>query len=202
MTIATSAEPPLEPEALERFVETLRGGGIVAAPTETLVGLLGDALDAATVERIVRIKQRPAHLPLAVLVPDLQSVERVAAPLEGRALELARAHWPGPLTLLLRVREGLPAPLSRDGKIGVRVPGPSRALELLRAYGGPLTATSANRSGEPARAGTAELSPELRAEIDAICEGRAPGGLASTLLDVTLEPYRLLRAGAIELALP
>ncbi len=113
------------------------------------------------------------------------------------ARALAVAHWPGALTLVARARMRLPAPLLRDGTVGVRVPGPSLALDLVRAFGGPLTATSANLSGSPPIESTDDLDPELR--VDAVVHGRAGGGLASTLLDVTVEPFRLLRAGAVTL---
>jgi L-threonylcarbamoyladenylate synthase len=96
-------------------------------------------------------------------------------------------------------RASVPAALVRDGKIGVRVPGPSPALELCRAFGGPLTATSANRSGEPAARTSAEARAALGDEVDAYVPGEAPGGPPSTVIDVTETPFRLVRAGAIRI---
>src|SRR5690606_29808134 len=133
---------------LDAYVATLRRGGVVACPTETLQGLLADARSEAAVQRVVELKRRGPE-PIAVIVPSLFALDEVAEPPSEQALALARRHWPGPLTLVLRARSGLPAPLVRQGTIGVRVPGPSPALALVQAFGGPLTATSANPSGLP-----------------------------------------------------
>jgi len=184
-------------EDLDRFVALLRRGGVLACPTETLVGLLADATSEAAVEAVARIKGRADDAPIAVLLPDVDAVETLAEPLSVEARAIAEAHWPGPLTLVVRAKPGVPARLTRDGTIGMRVPGPSPALELVRAFGGPLTATSANRSGAPAVARTDALPPDLVAELDGVVEGTSPGGPASTILDVTGYAPRVLREGAI-----
>jgi L-threonylcarbamoyladenylate synthase len=180
----------------ELAVEVLRRGGVIACPTETLVGLLADAENAAAVARVVAIKRRD-EAPIAVLVPSADAVATVAEPLAGRGRALARAHWPGPLTLVVRARAHLPAALVRDGKVGVRVPGPSPALDLVRAFGGPLTATSANRTGEPAARTIAEARAALGDDVDLYLPGESPGGAPSTVVDVTVEPPRVIRAGAV-----
>src|SRR5688572_8682807 len=149
------------------FVAVLRGGGVVACPTETLVGLLADAASLAAVEKVVAVKKRGAADPIAVLAPDLAAALRLVRDLPDAARELATTHWPGPLTLVAHAQPGVPAPLVRDGKIGVRVPGPSPALELCRAFGGPLTATSANLSGEPAARTSEEARAALGGAVDA-----------------------------------
>ena len=127
----------------------LREGKIVACPTETWMGLLADALNPAAVTRVCQLKRRPAHEPVAVLVPSLEAAAAIARDLSALAVELASAHWPGPLTLVMNARPQLPPELQQDGKVGMRVPGPSPALDLVTAFGGPLTATSANLSGAP-----------------------------------------------------
>lgn len=182
--------------SLARALEVLRRGGVVACPTETLVGLLADALDDAAVARVVAAKKRPSDAPLALLVPDLAGAEALVE-LDEAARALAEAHWPGALTLVARTRVRLPAPLLRDGTVGVRVPGPSLALDLVRAFGGPLTATSANLSGEPAIASTDDLDSGL--VLDAVVAGKAGGGPPSTIVDVSVSPFRLIRAGAVTL---
>jgi L-threonylcarbamoyladenylate synthase len=189
----------LAPEELERLVCILRGGGVVACPTETFVGLLADATNARAVERVVALKGRDAGQPMGVLVPELAALSVIVGELPPRARALAEQHWPGPLTLVLRARPGLPRALLRDGKIGVRVPGPSPALELVRAFGAALTATSANRSGEPPARTSDEAARIFGRALDAIVSGAAPGGLASTVIDATTEPLRVIRQGAVAL---
>lgn len=188
---------------LRRYLDVLAAGGVVACPTETLVGLLADALREDAVSRVVALKGRSPDAPIAVLLPDADALSQVAMEVPDAAMGLARRHWPGPLTIVARARPGLPAPLIRDGKVGARVPGPSPALELVRAFGRPLTATSANRSGVPAAhddAGLREALGDAVDLIDAIVPGKAPGGPPSTVIDVTVDPPRILRAGAVEIA--
>jgi L-threonylcarbamoyladenylate synthase len=135
-----------------------------------------------------------------LLVPSIESIAAVAEPLSEGARDLAARFFPGPLTLVVRARPGLSPWLVQDGTVGVRVPGPSPALELVRAFGGPLTATSANRSGEPPVRSAAELPPALRSELDAIVTGTSPGGAPSTIVDATRYPMRVIRHGALSAA--
>jgi L-threonylcarbamoyladenylate synthase len=185
--------------ALDEALAVLRRGGVVACPTETLVGLLADASRAEVVGRVAAIKGRADDSPIALILPDVGSVELFAEPLGGVARELADEHWPGPLTLVVRARTDVPARLVRDGKIGVRVPSPSLALDLVRAFGKPLTATSANPAGAPAPSSTRALDPSIRSGVDYVLEGDSPGGAPSTVVDATVEPPRILRAGAVSL---
>lgn len=191
----------MEAEQLAELVTVLRRGGVVSCPTETLQGLLADALSEQAVARVVALKRRGGD-PIAVLVPDLDSAQALCAePLPEAALALARQHWPGPLTLVLRARVGLPAALAAEGTIGVRVPGASRALDLVRAFGAPLTATSCNLSGQPPARTEAEVRHYFAGQLDAIVPGDAPGGAPSTVLDVTGATMRVLRQGAVALHL-
>ena len=189
----------MSPDELARYVQVLRAGGVVACPTETLVGLLADALSEDAVNRVVAIKRRGPD-PIALILPDAQALSRVAEPLSELALQLAERHWPGPLTLIVRALPGLPAALVRNGTIGVRVPGPSAALDLARAFGGPLTATSCNPSGQPAARTEAEVRAYFPSELDDIVPGDAPGGAPSTVVDATGFAPKVIRQGAISLA--
>lgn len=180
------------------FVGLLRSGGVVACPTETLQGLLADALSCDAVAAVVALKRRGPE-PIALLLPSLEALDQVAESCPERALELAREHWPGPLTLLVRARPGLAEALVRDGKVGVRVPGPSPALDLVRAFGGPLTATSANPSGQPAARTAAEVSAYFPGGLAGQIMRDAPGGLPSTVVDATEAHVRVIRMGAIRL---
>jgi L-threonylcarbamoyladenylate synthase len=185
---------------LAHFVELLRRGGVVACPTETLHGLLADALDTRAVERVVALKRRGPE-PIALLVPDLAAAAALAAaPLPAHALALAAVHWPGPLTLVFRARAGLAPALAGGGSVGVRVPGDSPALALVRAFGGPLTATSCNPSGLPPARSEAEARAYFGDQLDGFVPGPAPGGAPSTVVDVTGERPRVLRAGAVRIS--
>lgn len=181
------------------LVEVLRRGGVVACPTETWLGLLADARNEGAIERVAELKRRPAGLPIALLLPNAESIAEVSAePPSPASRSLMEQHWPGPLTILVPAAPSLSPRLTRDGKVGVRVPGPSPAAELVRAFGHPLTATSANRTGEPPMRSIDELPAAIRKGVDALVPGLSPGGPPSTLVDATTEPMQVLRAGAIE----
>lgn len=186
-------------ENLAALVQVLEEGGVVACPTETWLGLLADAQNERAVERVAELKGRPADMPIALLLPDASSVATVAEPPSEAAWALMRAHWPGPLTILLTAKAGLSPRLSQDGKVGVRVPGPSPAADLVRAFGRALTATSANRTGEPPLRSADELPAELSAGLGGVVRGVSPGGAPSTLIDSTREPMEILRAGAVQI---
>ena len=189
-----------QPHALKAWLAALRAGRVLVCPTETQLGLLADALSEAAVARVSAIKRRPASEPIALLLPSEDALSLVATEVPQAALALARAHWPGPLTLLVPAKRSLPAALVRDGKVGVRVPGPSLALEVARAFGGPLTATSANRSGKTPVRDALEAEREFGDEVAAIVPGQAQQATPSTIVDATGEHMVVLRQGAIRLS--
>ncbi len=178
--------------------EVLRRGGIVAYPTETFYGLGALARDGAAVERLVRAKGRADGKPLPLVAADRAQVDEVAE-VDALAERLAARFWPGPLTLVLPARSGLPAPIAAGtGTVGVRVPGSALARALALAAGGALVATSANPSGEPPAARAEDLSPALRARLDGVLDlGPTPGGLPSTVVAVEGGSVRLVREGAV-----
>lgn len=184
---------------LTRLVGILRLGGVVACPTETWVGLLADARNPEAIEKVATLKGRPREMPIALLLPHAEALDEVAAEPSSPARALMAAHWPGALTLLLPARSGVSDRLVRDGKIGVRVPGPSPAAQLTRAFGHALTATSANPTGQPPVRSVDDLDFLLARALDATVPGRSPGGAPSTLVDTTTTPMTLLRPGAIEI---
>jgi L-threonylcarbamoyladenylate synthase len=181
----------------------LRGGGMVAFPTETFYGLGVSARDAAAVARVFLAKGRPPDKPLLVLVDSLEMVAEVAAALPEHARRLIGRHWPGPLTLVLTARPDLPAALTAGtGGIGVRLAAHPVARALVRAAGVPVTAPSANAHGAPSPRTAAEVLASLGAApgLDLVLDaGPTPGGPASTVLDVQVTPARVLRAGAVRL---
>jgi len=181
------------------LVEVLERGEVVACPTETFLGLLADASNERAIERVAELKGRPADMPIALLLPDALALAQVASSPSGEARALMEAHWPGPLTILLAAKPGLSPRLTRKGKVGVRVPGPSPAADLVRAFGRPLTATSANRTGEPPIRSAEDLSETLVDGLGGVVPGVSPGGAPSTLIDTTTSPMQLLRSGAIDI---
>ncbi len=192
----------MEPEELEARVAAaaavLRRGGLVVYPTETFYGLGALAREGAALERLARAKLRPEGKPLPLLAADLAQVAEVAR-LEGRAARIAARFWPGPLTLVLPARPGLPAEITAGtGTVGIRVPGSPLARALARAAGGALVSTSANPSGGPPPAQVADLEPRLRGAVDHVLDGGpTPGGRPSTVVAVEGESVRLVRAGAV-----
>lgn len=186
---------------LTRFVAHLRAGGVVACATETQIGLLADAMNARAVAAVCALKGRPEGAPIALLLPGIDALPQVAEPLVPRAAALAKAHWPGPLTLVVAARPELSPALVQDGRVGVRVPGPSPALTLVQAFGGPLTATSCNRSGQPA-AVHAEDARGLFGDSVPVWPADAPGGPPSTVIEVDGAHLRIIRPGAVTVPQP
>lgn len=186
-----------EPAALDRAADVLRAGGVVAYPTDTLYGLAADPRSAPAVARVFAIKGRPDTSALTLIAADLEQA-REAAVLTPRAIALARSMWPGPLTIVAAAQEGLaPAALAGGTTVGVRVPRHDVARELARRLGFCVTATSANRSGEPPTADPGAVV-EMLAGIDLIVDaGAAPGGPPSTIVECTTDALRLIREGAV-----
>lgn len=177
----------------------LRAGGLVAMPTETVYGLAADARDDRAVARIYAAKNRPSFNPLIVHLPDLAQVARYAVVPPG-AEALATAFWPGPLTMVLPLREdsGL-SPLVTAGlsTVAIRVPAHPLARELLRAFGGPVAAPSANPSGRVSPTRAAHVLAGLSGRIEAVLDGGACAvGVESTIIAMD-GPPALLRPGGV-----
>lgn len=188
------------PEGIARAAAILRTGGLVAFPTETVYGLGGDARDDRAVAGIYAAKGRPRFNPLIVHVPDLATARRYAR-FDALAEALAARFWPGPLTLVLPLREdaGLsPLVTAELPSVAVRVPAHPVARALLQAFGGPLAAPSANPSGRISPTSAAHVAEGLTGRIDAILDGGACAvGLESTILGLADDQPRLLRPGGV-----
>ena len=187
------------PAGLAQAADLLRQGSLVAFPTETVYGLGGDARSDLAVARIFEAKGRPRFNPLIVHLPDVAAA-RGLADFDARAEALAAAFWPGPLTLVLplRVGSGL-SDLVTAGlpTVALRIPAHPVAQALLRAFGGPLAAPSANPSGRVSPTRAAHVLEGLGGRIDAVIDGGACAvGVESTILGLD-GPARLLRPGGV-----
>ena len=188
-------------EAISRAVALLREGQVVGLPTETVYGLAGDGLNPAALARIFEVKQRPLFDPLILHLPDADSAFSLAEKIPVAARELAQRFWPGPLTLVLPKKEIVPD-LATSGlsEVALRVPGHPVAQALLRAFGGPLAAPSANRFGRISPTDAQAVRAELGDAVPLILDGGpCEVGLESTVLLISDRQPLLLRAGGIPL---
>ncbi|WP_243027098.1 L-threonylcarbamoyladenylate synthase [Thermus albus] len=179
-------------QKVQEAAETLKDGGLVAFPTDTVWGVLARMEDEAACRRIYALKGRGEEKPLQVLVADLESALGLAdlGPLKGKFLRLVEAFWPGGLTVVVPGRN-IPPWISRDGSVGLRMPDHGLLRELLRQVGGYAAATSLNKSGEP----PVRTEAEARAfGVDYVFPGEAKG-LASSVVD--LRTGKVLREGSI-----
>ncbi len=189
-------------EALAEAARVLRGGGLVAFPTETVYGLGANALDAAAVARIFAAKGRPANNPLIIHIAETAQVQQLVADWPETAARLAARYWPGPLTLVLPKRDTVPDEVTAKGPtVAVRVPAHPVARALLRAADVPIAAPSANRSSELSPTRADHVLRGLDGRIEMLLDGGpTSGGIESTVLDLTATPPRLLRPGLIGIA--
>ena len=185
------------PEQLAPAVEAVRRGGVVAFPTDTLYGLAADPRDEEAVAAVFAVKRRATERTIALVASTLAQAETLVV-FSDQARQLARYFWPGPLTLVVPAASDVAdSVLSETRLIGVRVPDHPVARALAELCGHPLTATSANRSGEPATDDPEDVARRLR-DIDVLVDaGRSPGGAPSTVVDASSAQIRLLREGAL-----
>lgn len=179
--------------------ELLRMGRLAAVPTETVYGLAADAAQASAVQAVYEAKGRPETKPLSVLVDGMDMAESVCRDIPEDAYKLAEAFWPGPLTMILWGNKTLPPIVTAGGDTqGVRCPDHSDALAVIRALGRPLACPSANLSGKPSPKSAGEVLGQLAGKIDAVLDGGpCDVGVESTILDLTVMPYRILRRGGL-----
>jgi L-threonylcarbamoyladenylate synthase len=188
-----------DPERLREAATILRGGGLVAFATETVYGLGANALNAAAVERLFAAKGRPPTNPVIVHVASRADVAPLVREFPDTAHRLVEQFWPGPLTLILPKSDRVPGVVTAGGPtVAVRVPAHPVALALLRTCGLPLAAPSANLSTHLSATTAEHVLRGLDGRIDMILDaGPTPGGVESTVLDVTVTPPRLLRPGLV-----
>jgi L-threonylcarbamoyladenylate synthase len=186
--------------AIERAVRALKEGHLVVFPTDTLYALAADLFNAAAVAKIFQVKSRRRDKGIPVLLSEIEHLNLVAGFVPDGALSLAKRHWPGPLTLILPKRSGLPSILSPNDGIAVRIPDHPLALSFINAAGGAVAATSANLSGKAPLESPHEIRKSIGDSISFILDGGpSVHGQASTILDCRNWPPVVVRRGPIQL---
>jgi L-threonylcarbamoyladenylate synthase len=181
-----------------KAIDVIRSGGVVGVPTDTVYGLAVDPRSETAVVRLFDLKGRPADRPVALLAADLETAAAIVV-ITAEARRMAQRWWPGALTMVLEPVEPLPAwvghPVTRS--VGIRVPDHSELRELL-AETGPLAVTSANLSGEEPALDERQAEAVFGGDVDLYVRGQCQGGSASTVVDLTSEPPRVVRPGPID----
>lgn len=194
---------PVSPDAaaIAETAEVLRGGGLVAFPTETVYGLGANALDPEAVASIYAAKGRPAANPIIVHVADADRAKELVTDWPETADKLARRFWPGPITFVLPKAPSIPTIVTAGGNtVAVRVPSHPVARALLIAAEVPVAAPSANRSSQISPTQASHVLRGLNGRIDVLLDGGpSPGGIESTVIDLTVSPPRILRPGLVTL---
>ena len=188
-----------DPEAIAEAARVIRGGGLVAFPTETVYGLGAQALDASSVARIFAAKERPANDPLIVHLAHIGQLGQVARQVPPVARRLGLAFWAGPLTLVLEKQPVVPDTVTAGrATVAVRVPAHRVARALMEACGTPVAAPSANRFSRPSPTRAAHVLADLSGRVDLVLDaGPATIGVESTIVDCTRTPPVLLRPGGV-----
>ena len=191
--------PALFDAAVERAAELLRAGEVAALPTETVYGLAANAFDEKAVAKIFLIKGRPANNPIIVHITGVAMAKRCVALWPAGADQLAKAFWPGPLTLVLPCAKVIPANVTANGKtVGVRWPSHPFIQAVIRECGFPLAAPSANLSSRVSPTNAGHVRQQLGDKISLIVDGgQSQVGIESTVLDLTVSPPQVLRPGMI-----
>ena len=190
-------------DALQRQIETavdvLAVGGVVAIPTDTLYGLAACAFDESAALKVFELKGRPDGMALPLLLSDAEDARRCAEEVPPEAWTLAGRFWPGALTLVLRKGAEVPYAVTAGlDTVALRVPDHPVPRAISKALGAPITGTSANLSGRPGLTSAAAVRAEFGDAIDFVLDwGDAPGGVASTILDLCGDEMRVLREGAV-----
>lgn len=188
-----------DPKAIEEAVELLKADGLVAFPTDTVYGVGAHAFLPQAVEKIYQVKGRSLSKAIPLLLASAESLSQVAQDITPETRLLTKRFWPGALTVILRRKPVVPDIVTGGGPtVALRVPDHPFALRLIRAVGSPLATTSANLTGHPDPRTAQEVVDYLEGRIDLILDGgRCPGGIPSTVVDLTSTPPAIVRSGAI-----
>lgn len=197
--IVTVAGGPADGKNIREAGDIIKAGGLVAFPTETVYGLGGDALSAASAARIYEAKGRPSDNPLIIHICRMEDLQKIAETIPQTAYTLAREFWPGSLTMIFRKADCVPMETTGGlDTVAVRMPAHETALALIEAAGGFVAAPSANLSGRPSPTAARYVIEDMNGRIDMILDGgESEFGLESTILDMTEKIPVILRPGYI-----
>ena len=184
--------------SIEKAADTLKNGGVVAFPTDTVYGIGVDPFQPEAIQKLYTIKGRPRDKPIPILVGSYQDVENVALNLPKIFFQLIKQFWPGALTLIVEAK-GLPTQITAGGKtVGLRMPNHPIALKMLRCFAGPIATTSANKSNKAPTTSKLQIERELGNRVDLIIDGGETNtGTSSTVIDLIETPPKVLRQGEI-----
>lgn len=184
---------------LSRAIEILKTGGVIAYPTETFYGLGCDATRADAVQKLFDLKGRASNVAIPVLIGEIDQLANYVREVPAVAEKLIEEFWPGPLTLIFWAKELFPKELlAGSEKIAIRLSSHPIAKALAKNFGLPLTTTSANASGSPAASNIAQVEKYFGNRIDGVIEGQESHSIqASTIVDVTVNPPKIVREGVI-----
>jgi L-threonylcarbamoyladenylate synthase len=187
------------PDLISEAASIIKNGGVISFPTRYLYGLGADAFNTDAVDRVFKIKQRPSNKPLLVLVDKLKDLTRLVRNVPSLATRIIERFWPGEVTIVFEAKDSLPGNLTAGkDRIGVRMPEHPVALALTNSVKGPITATSANITGHVGCSRVQDLDPLIVNQLDLILDaGPLKGGIGSTVIDVTVDPPKILREGAV-----
>ncbi len=188
----------IEVEKIDEIVEVLQSDGIIVYPTETFYGLGANGFSAKAIQAVYRIKKREALKPLSIMISDISMLDLVVSEIPPSFRPLISEYWPGPLTVILKASPNVPSELQRDGTIGVRLSGHKWVRALVSRAHFPITATSANISGEKEVSRPHEAKKLYGGKVDLIVDGGiTKGKVPSTVVDMSGEEPVLIREGAI-----
>jgi L-threonylcarbamoyladenylate synthase len=186
------------PGAIEEAADLLKQGHIIAFPTDTLYGVGVDPFNSAAIEQLYQVKERSAEKGIPILLADISDLEKVAQDISNLAQSLIEQYWPGPLTLIVPRHPRLPAMLSPNEGIAVRIPDHAISRAFIRAAGGIVATSSANHSGEQPARNAAEAFRVMNGQISAVLDGGSvQHGQGSTVLDCMSDPPQVLREGPV-----
>lgn len=198
--VKISSEKP-EPSLIRYAADQIRAGQVLGMPTDTFYGLAADPFNLRAVDRVYEIKSRSRHKPLSLLIEDVDQATELAKPLPEEFRALAKKFWPGPLTIIVKAASKLPLKVTANtGNVALRVPNAKIPLAVVQAAGIPITATSANLSGETECTTAEAVREQLGVRIPIIVDGgTSPREVASTIIDLTDEEarWKVIREGAI-----
>jgi tRNA threonylcarbamoyl adenosine modification protein (Sua5/YciO/YrdC/YwlC family) len=198
--LKVSAENP-EASLIRYAADQIRAGEVLGMPTDTFYGLAADPFNLRAVDRVYEIKTRSRHKPLSLLIESIDQAEELARPLPDEFYVLTRKYWPGPLTVIVKAASRLPLKVTANtGNVALRIPSSKIALSVVQAASIPITATSANLSGEVECTSAEAVRDQLGERISIIVDGgTSPRNIPSTIVDLTDEEarWKVIREGAI-----